>query len=68
MDDLSKRILVRVLKRRLEGRVPAHILENLSDESLLQNYFSDHQAKMDHLTKKNPAATDGEEDDARSSH
>lgn len=47
----SKR-LADMLRRRLEGNVPAKILEQLSDDQLVERYNNHHQMKVEQLQKK----------------
>lgn len=44
--DNSKKHLARILRRRLEGRVPAHILNQLSDDQLVDRYNAHHASKL----------------------
>ncbi len=44
--DDSKKHLARLLRRRLEGRVPSHILSLLSDDELIERYNEHHAFKL----------------------
>lgn len=42
----SKKHSARLLRRRLEGRVPSHILNGLSDDELIERYKEHHASKL----------------------
>jgi hypothetical protein len=61
MSDLEKRSLARWIRRKMQGRVSPDLLESLSDDVLLKQYFND----MD--SKKKSAISNGAEDNTPAS-
>ena len=49
---LSQRLLARMLRARLRNSVPQHILDNLSDEQLIDRYHRHCQVKAQLLAER----------------
>lgn len=56
MDNLSQRLLARMLRARLRNSVPSHILDRLSDDQLVDQYHRHHNAKRQWLAKQTAAS------------
>ncbi len=51
----SKKYLARFLRRRLEGCVPADILDRVSDDELIERYNEDHASKLEAARQRKAA-------------
>lgn len=52
LSESSRKALARHLRKSFEGKILPHVLENISDEDLIRQYFANAESKKQAIAEK----------------